>query len=272
MVRRSADYYISNTMLEAPAIGVYCLGVELIECGRLDLSKEDLIKQVLNCFEFNFNQVDDEGHPFDISTTGYFFPAVYDDPAKFFVKCNYTDKLKELMNLGKTVFIATNSNYYYGKFVLEYILGENYADYFNFICYFAAKPAFFYDKNRVGYLINEGELKKNVFDGTNELKERGNEILEGNIGLIMQKGSLAYMGDHLFSDCYYLKDFPECYTIFVDNFIDSGNEHLKHKYIGKVWGNYHKVEGIDTLTMSLLREKTNFITPNAEYFFKKHVI
>lgn len=119
--------------------------------------------------------------------------------------------LKKYRRHGKKIFIATNSEFYYTKLLLDYAInpyldnGETWEDFFEFVITLADKPRFFYDNLRMlkidpksGNMTNlNGPIEKGVYQGgvatkiTNDLNISGEDIL--------------YIGDHIYGDILRLK-------------------------------------------------------------------
>ncbi len=76
---------------------------------------------------------------------GYFFPYLTADADRYVKKCpqNVKNWLKKLRDAGKMIFLLTQSHVAYTKFLMEFSLGEDWMDCFDFVITYANKPDFF---------------------------------------------------------------------------------------------------------------------------------
>ena len=92
-------------------------------------------------------------------------PFIVSVPHNFIYEAS--QKLKEtirkLRDANKIVMLATNSEYSYTKNILKYVLGENYLEYFDFICVSVDKPLFW----------NAPEREFHAVDSTNKIDSKG---------------------------------------------------------------------------------------------------
>lgn len=119
--------------------------------------------------------------------------------------------LQRYINLGKKIFLLTNSEFFYTKLLLEYAIdpflekGKTWKDLFEYVITLANKPRFFYDNLKFlsinpesGTMTNvQGKIHPGVYQGgcarkfTDDLEVNGDEIL--------------YIGDHIYGDIVRLK-------------------------------------------------------------------
>ena len=122
----------------------------------------------------------------------------------------------------RKLFIVTNSDHKYTTFVLDFLLGKDFRDYFDVIVYSSSKPDFF-AKSAPFKVISDGKC----FEA-----ERGNvHLLEAKLGF---KGdSILYVGDHIYGDMLKTKQTSAWRTMMI---IPELNEQLriKQKVKGKV--------------------------------------
>ncbi len=112
--------------------------------------------------------------------------------------------LNHFAKSGRKLFIVTNSGYEYTTFVLEYLLGKNFRDYFEIIIYSSKKPEFF-TKNYDYRVISDGRC----FEA-----EGGNvRFLENKLGVYGD--SVLYVGDHIFGDMVKTKQSSTWRTMMI---------------------------------------------------------
>ncbi len=147
---------------------------------------------------------------------------VSDDLDNYVIKDqSVVEGLKRYIQHGKKIFIATNSDYYYTRTLLDFAInpflkdGETWQDLFEYVITLADKPRFFYDKIRflridpaTGSMTNPvGVITPGIYQGGNatkfaeDLKLRGDEIL--------------YVGDHIYGDILRLKKHCNWRTALV---------------------------------------------------------
>lgn len=141
--------------------------------------------------------------------------VVKDDLDKYIVKdAEIVEGIEDFVRHGKKVFIATNSDYFYSKLLLDYAINpflkhfKHWSDLFEFTITLASKPRFFYD--RLPF------LKINPEDGSminTEQIEKGG-IYQGGCAdsltqcLNISPEEILYIGDHIYGDIVRLK--KEC--------------------------------------------------------------
>ena len=121
------------------------------------------------------------------------------------------DGLKRCIQLGKKIFILTNSEYYYTNLLLNHAItpflkeGETWQDLFSYVITLANKPRFFYDNLNFlridpdnGTMTNTmGNIQPGVYQGGNAKKFTDDLQLNGD--------EILYIGDHIYGDILRLK-------------------------------------------------------------------
>ncbi|KAK7073469.1 5'-nucleotidase domain-containing protein 3, partial [Halocaridina rubra] len=116
---------------------------------------------------------------------------------------NLVGFFERLKQMGKEIFIITNSPFYFVNAGMSYLLGESWRDYFDVVVASAQKPAFFTDSMRPFRELNE-EIHMQTW-GPVEKLEKGKIYLEGNLKQLQklkkwQGQHVLYFGDHPYSD------------------------------------------------------------------------
>ena len=120
---------------------------------------------------------------------------------------------------GRKLFIVTNSDYNYTTFVMEFLLGKNFREFFDIIVYSSSKPDFF----------TKREPFKEISDGRCYEAEKGNiYLLEKKLGV--HGDSILYVGDHIYGDMLKTKQTSAWRTMMI---IPELGEHLKIKEMVK---------------------------------------
>ena len=121
------------------------------------------------------------------------------------------DGLKRCILHGKTLFVLTNSEYYYTDLLLKYAINpflnanESWQDLFDYVITLANKPRFFYDNLKFlrinpanGTMTNTvGTIQPGVYQGGNAKKFTDDLQLNGD--------EILYIGDHIYGDILRLK-------------------------------------------------------------------
>lgn len=131
------------------------------------------------------------------------------------------DGLKRYVQHGKKIFIATNSDYYYTRLMLDYAItpflneGESWQDLFEYVITLTEKPRFFYDKlkffridSATGTMTNQyGPITPGIYQGGNATKFSEDLGLSGD--------EILYIGDHIYGDILRLKKHCNWRTALV---------------------------------------------------------
>jgi HAD superfamily 5'-nucleotidase-like hydrolase len=119
--------------------------------------------------------------------------------------------IQRFIRHGKKIFIATNSEYYYTKTLLDYAInpflppGQTWRDLFEYVITLTNKPRFFYDNLRflnidpdTGMMTNRtGKMTPGVYQGGNATTFTDDLALNGD--------EILYIGDHIYGDILRLK-------------------------------------------------------------------
>ena len=141
-------------------------------------------------------------------------------PEKYIIKNELLPlALNHFRKNGRKLFIVTNSDYKYTTFVMEFLLGKNFREFFDIIVYSSSKPDFF-TKREPFKVISEGRC----FEA-----EKGNiYLLESKLGV--HGDSILYVGDHIYGDMLKTKQTSAWRTMMI---IPELGEHLKIKQMIK---------------------------------------
>jgi 5'-nucleotidase len=115
--------------------------------------------------------------------------------------------LHKLKSAGKTLFLLTNSEYYYTDAVMSFLLDgvlpffESWRDYFDVMIVDGRKPSFFNDPNPFVRLDEQGEpTAERVEHFSPRVVYSGGNIQELERMMDLTGDSLLYVGDHVYSD------------------------------------------------------------------------
>ncbi|MEZ5065003.1 MAG: HAD-IG family 5'-nucleotidase [bacterium] len=183
-LRTSAEAYVSvDTHFHLPEVYLYLLLVDFFEDLRRPTDFHQMYKDV--------RAMIDEAH-----ADGSIKREIVQDPGRFLEVDPYLPQfLASLRAEGKTVFLLTNSEYYYTDVLLNHLLpaGEtgSWRDYFDLVVVDAKKPGFFTGGGRPEKWIERGP-------GT-PIRSGGDvEGFEREIGF--QGDRILYWGDHTYGD------------------------------------------------------------------------
>lgn len=119
--------------------------------------------------------------------------------------------LQRYIRHGKKIFILTNSDYHYTKYLLDYAInpflanGQTWKDLFEYVITLASKPRFFYDNFKFlsinpdnGTMSNiNGLIQPGIYQGGHAKKFTADLALKGD--------EILYIGDHIYGDILRLK-------------------------------------------------------------------
>ena len=177
----------------------------------------DIMKDIKDANEFNY-AIDDMKAFKNKDYTGHFFPKFLTKPTHFINKVshNVLNKLQKLREKGIPVFIASNSYYEVGDALMREAMGPNWLDYFDFVIYFAMKPAFFrnIENPKCFKDINGNDIED--FSEFYHREKKGEEkiLLGGHANLISDfmkkqhddKYKILFFGDTIVTDCIFAFD------------------------------------------------------------------
>lgn len=177
-------YHYYTGYLENQIVAVYLFCIELykrriIVPDNKNIPKYDPLTDKFHviCDEYNDFQIimndiiDATTYTFKIqenkklNESGYFYPEISRNPDKYICGNSARDALFLLRNIGKKIFIATNSTLEFAQLILGVTLGEDFLDLVDLFITNSSKPSFF----RV--LNNESEINEvnfSFFDCNNQ--------------------------------------------------------------------------------------------------------
>lgn len=196
---------------------------------------------------------------------GGFFPEVKENPSKYMYEAS--DRLKKwLMSIKEHTFtfLISGSSVDYASHTAEFVLGEEWRDYFDTVVFTAKKPLFF-NSNRPFNSLNgvlDGEIvpcENLKLDGT---YSGGNwadiyELLKQEIGV--ENPHCLYIGDHLCQDVFTPSSIGIDTVAIVEELAAEGmcGDPLEHDagsdLMSMFWGSFfttdgnNKVMGIDRI-------------------------
>lgn len=121
------------------------------------------------------------------------------------------DGLKRLVRHGKTIFILTNSEYYYTKLLLDYAInpylsdGETWQHLFKYVITLSNKPRFFYDNARFLRINPDDGCMKNITGKITPGIYQGGHATKFTDDLALKGDEILYIGDHIYGDILRLK-------------------------------------------------------------------
>ena len=210
------DYRIFENFFDMPIMMSLARLIDLVDAGQVrDRKYSDICTDVYKAAGHTYNPSHFE------KDLGGFFPDFKRNPSKYLHKCSDDVKawLKSLRASGKTLFIATSSYNDFASLVLQYTIGDDWRDYFDFLFTFARKPGFFKHDERQFYIV-ENTREKEVADclRASTLYSQGNAAaFTKKLQSLHDKSDpkVVFFGDSLRSDAYPAKQFANWDTVLV---------------------------------------------------------
>ena len=135
----TAQFWSVSTFFESAAAPLWMEMVELIDTTQgVQSSYHKLLKDPDAAVNFNFRTFPE----------GFFFPQIIKSPETYlFKRDEVVDWLKRIRKGSDSIspihlFLLTNSDASYAKFLCDYCLGDGWEDLFDIILYFGRKPSF----------------------------------------------------------------------------------------------------------------------------------
>ena len=239
------DYYINIDCFQPQNLAIFLVCVDLFDKGELKIKEyKDIIDHTLDAMNYNYGIKSFE----DFSKFGYYFPEIYKHPELYLYKYNCENLLDYLRKKGKKLFFATNSNYSYSHYILEYTMGSNYHDYFDLCFYKSCKPGFFQDPKRnnskcffyddkTEFSCTElnDEIYKKISDGNKILSGGSYVLIENYFKKLLNKKDLKciFVGDNIIGDCEVPSKLVGWESVFI-------YDDIKLDFIGENPENYQK--------------------------------
>ena len=131
------------TFFDWPVICTLCKMLELKKQGKITKSPYEMFDDIKTMIIKNYVHYDDKV-VHKIADYGYFFPEIWKDPGKYIQKRDdFKEMLVKLREMGKKIFLATNSHAEYTQLIMSASIGEDWMDYFDFINSKWSKPIYF---------------------------------------------------------------------------------------------------------------------------------
>jgi len=152
-------------------------------------------------------QVLDEAH-----RDGSLKNVVKDNLNKYIIKDpEVVAGLEKFKRHGKKIFIATNSDYFYTKLLLDYAVNpflkdhKSWQDLFELTITFSQKPRFFYDNLKFLKVNPEDGSMQNVNEKLTKGIYQGGSADVFTKDLALEADEILYLGDHIYGDILRLK-------------------------------------------------------------------
>ncbi|NXL43152.1 NT5D1 protein, partial [Podilymbus podiceps] len=216
MVSRSAKYYLYDNYFDLPGA---------LLCARVvdSLDRHDGQKK----YDFWKDMVAAIQHNYKISAfkedCGTYFPEVKKNPDKYLQRCPESVKkwLKQLKSAGKILLLITSSHSDYCRLLCEYILGNDFEEYFDIVITNALKPGFFsHTPNQRPFRTLENDEEQEALLSLDKpgWYSQGNaiqlyELLKKMTGKLDPK--VVYFGDSMHSDIFPAHHYSNWETVFI---------------------------------------------------------
>jgi len=268
--------------------------------GRLD-DYTTIWKEVTAALILNFDFLSFK------KSSGIFFPSIIKDTSTYVKKCSkqLIDWVKMLKENGKTTMLITDSYGNFSNLLMEYAVGKDWKELFDFIVVYANKPNFFKEefKDRPFYKIDdEFEMSSTEVEqlDSNTIYARGNARKLENVlkkHTSNENPKIIYFGDSMKSDVYPPNHHMKWHTVAVleeleaEDVIANNQQnyepHLKRAKVcpllkeeklliaSKQWGSFfcHKVDGksYDTFWMDLVKSHSKLSTPALDHLISNPI-
>eukprot|EP00794_Sanderia_malayensis_P000515 gene515-1164_t len=211
-------------------IGVLCARiVDIKDQNKEKISVYDFWSDMIEALSNSFGPMCFTEH------TGYFFSTISENADKYIKKCprEVVKWLKSLKEAGKITFLLTQSHAAYTKFLMEYSIGNDWMDLFDFVLTDAKKPDFFkIGTNLRPFLALDGEIYSRPVE---QLERKtcyahGNAgILEGTAKRILGKDSIkvVYFGDSPKSDVFPPRNYANWDSVAVLEEMEAEEVHFR---------------------------------------------
>ncbi|XP_052530503.1 5'-nucleotidase domain-containing protein 1 isoform X2 [Tympanuchus pallidicinctus] len=216
MLSRSAKYYLYDNYFDLPGA---------LLCARVvdSLDQHDGQKK----YDFWKDMVAAIQHNYKISAfkedCGTYFPEVKNHPEKYLRRCPNSVKkwLKQLKSAGKILLLITSSHSDYCRLLCEYILGNDFEEYFDVVITNALKPGFFsHTPNQRPFRTLENDEEQEALLSLDKpgWYSQGNaihlyELLKKMTGKLDPK--VVYFGDSMHSDIFPARHYSNWETVFI---------------------------------------------------------
>ncbi|CAL5970757.1 5'-nucleotidase [Hexamita inflata] len=214
VLEQNERYYLQSTAFAAPLITLYASLIEYFEdkqALRDPLnSKQKVNLQYDSPENINEHQLNYENLFDDVNKALYLIHGAkaelkqitQQNPEKYIIKSpELGDLLANLKKADKVLFLLTNSGYEYTSAVLQYLLGDKYRKFFDYIIVDANKPSFF-TGNAAFREVQDGKLS---FTSIGKSLDKNKIYANGNQQdfvkfLQMRPKDMLYCGDHITGD------------------------------------------------------------------------
>ncbi|KAK2163909.1 hypothetical protein LSH36_72g03100 [Paralvinella palmiformis] len=176
--------------------------------------KYSFFKDVIDAYNDAYHHTQYDKHQ------GRYFPPFKTETEKFLQKCSQDvkDWLKRLRKDGRKTFIMTSSFVDFASYTMEFVLGSDWKEYFDYFLFLAKKPSFFSGNRNFFRIdgISECEHLQEIKDG--QFVTQGNhktfiESLSKAVG--KEKPKVIYFGDSLRSDIFPSKRHAAWDTVMI---------------------------------------------------------
>lgn len=147
-----------------------------------------------------------------VHADGHLKKQICDNLDDFVIKDKaLVEGLKRYIQLGKKIFIITNSEYYYSERLLDYAItpflnkDEHWKDLFEYVITLSGKPRFFYDQIRFLHINPDNSMMTNTFGKITPGIYQGGNAKQFTDDLALKGDEILYIGDHIYGDILRLK-------------------------------------------------------------------
>lgn len=200
-----------HTYFDCPVVVLAAKMLELKKWGKISKTSQELFEDIRTCVLKNYVHFDKD-KVYRIGEYGHFFPAICKEPAKYIQhREDYREMLQKLRDMGKKLFLATNSHAEYTEFIMTQSIGKEWRSYFDFVSSHCGKPIYFEDLegHRPFYRYDENaDDKKGIICHVEDLDNQ-HTYLEGNVKDLeayfvkltgKEKPDFVFFGDHYITD------------------------------------------------------------------------
>ena len=132
-----------HTYFVSPAVALIWKMIELKNQGKLDKTVKEIFDDIKTCISKNYVHFDAK-QCYSINEYGYFLPELARNSSEYIeYRRDLRQMVQKLKDMGKKLFVATNSHVEYMELIMTASIGEDWKDFFDFKSAFCGKPAYF---------------------------------------------------------------------------------------------------------------------------------
>jgi HAD superfamily 5'-nucleotidase-like hydrolase len=184
-------YEFLNTFFSISEACLYAQLVDRLDAGELrgSMGYSDLYQVVRSAI--------DQAH-----IEGEMKEEIMAMPEKFVdVDPNLSGTLEDLKTSGKKLLLITNSGWKYSQFMMNFVLGSEWRQYFDMVIVAAGKPAFFLERRRFFEVVDDDGLLRPLVGGPKiGGTYHGGNAMAVEKALNIDGAQFLYVGDHIYGD------------------------------------------------------------------------